>query len=246
MFARSRIAMWARTFAARFSTPMNIATPTHTARQIERGKFGNIVKDWPKKIQVGVRGAKIAPDWISIDKFDRSPLIDHPYDLHDLPFDDCSVDCYVCNAVLEHIFEPQLAIYEMWRTLKVGGMIWVEVPFLQFYHAHPHDFRRWTIPGLRWEMRRFKERACDFAGNISREVQPIAKALATESAAGPINPAYLRKIEATLDRYSESARLLRMYSGVFFWGEKISDERSTAEDAYMKELKAQVLKASEK
>ena len=43
------------------------------------------------------------------------------------------------------------------RSLKIGGIIYIEVPFLQGYHADPHDYQRYTIQGLRTLFYNFNE-----------------------------------------------------------------------------------------
>ncbi|MBB2973935.1 methyltransferase domain-containing protein [Mesorhizobium sp. RMAD-H1] len=215
-----------------------------TVRGIERKKFADKVENFSRKIQVGARGQKIGPDWTAIDKFDTGPLIDENVDLHDLPYDDCSVDCYVCNAVLEHVFEPQLAIFEMYRTLKVGGFIWVEVPFNQFYHAHPHDFRRWTTQGLSWEMYRFKQHGAGVAADFVREIRHIARVIQAESKIDPIPDEALDAMEKRIAHYSNTTRLLRLYSGCFFWGEKTEHKIDAIDIEFMSRLRRRVVAAT--
>ena len=113
-------------------------------------------------LQIGVRDAKLAPHWVSVDLYDESDLIDFHYDIHDLRFPDESYDVVVCNAVLEHVASPEQAIGELRRVLRPGGRIWVEVPFNQPYHAAPADFWRVTPSGLRIWMRGFEETALGF------------------------------------------------------------------------------------
>lgn len=72
-------------------------------------------------------------------------------DIHKLPFKDGSFDGCICNAVLEHIKEPETALSELNRLLKENGMLWVSVPFLQHIHADL-DFRRFTGQGLTYEV----------------------------------------------------------------------------------------------
>jgi SAM-dependent methyltransferase len=108
-------------------------------------------------MQVGVRGSKLGKNWVSVDLFDRSPEIDYHYDVQALEFGDECFEGIICNAVLEHVENPHKAINELFRVLKKGGRIWVEVPFNQPYHPTPGDFWRVTPDGLRLWMRRFKE-----------------------------------------------------------------------------------------
>lgn len=45
-----------------------------------------------------------------------------------LPFDDGSFDVAVCVEVLEHLFQPQLAVNEIARVLRPGGRVVLTVP----------------------------------------------------------------------------------------------------------------------
>lgn len=197
-----------------------------TARNKVRGEFGALVASNTVKMQIGVRGQKIAPDWIAIDLFDKSPLVDKNWDLQNLPLQDESVDCYVCNAILEHVPNPDLALYEMYRTLKLGGNIWVEVPFSQPYHAHPHDYLRWTLPGLKkWMTDYFREVRSDLVEGFSYEADKIYKMLLRSVGIKDINPAF-NGILAELSAIEAKSKEPAVYSAVYFWGikqEKIPD-----------------------
>lgn len=69
-------------------------------------------------------------------------------DAHALPIKDNSVDSIVLQAVLEHVVDPKKIIKEALRVLVPGGVIYIEVPFLQGFHADPHDYQRFTLKGL--------------------------------------------------------------------------------------------------
>lgn len=57
-------------------------------------------------------------------------------DIHELPFENNSVDAFICLAVLEHVQNPIKAMEEMYRVLRPGGKIIIYVPFLFYYHNH--------------------------------------------------------------------------------------------------------------
>jgi SAM-dependent methyltransferase len=114
-------------------------------------------------LQVAVKdevGEKFGDNWISVDKYDHSSVIDRHDDVEDLQFPDNYFNAVVCWSVLEHVPSPLHAISEMRRVLRPGGLIWVQLPFLFPYHADPHDFWRVTPSGLRQWMRDFEELAC--------------------------------------------------------------------------------------
>jgi SAM-dependent methyltransferase len=80
-------------------------------------------------------------------------------DAHVLPFSDASLDAVIMQAVLEHLAEPRAALAEAWRVLRPGGVLYVEMPFLQGFHADPHDYQRYTLQGLRRRLAGFEELA---------------------------------------------------------------------------------------
>jgi SAM-dependent methyltransferase len=114
-------------------------------------------------IQIAVKeeiGRKFGPNWVSVDRYDRRDFIDRHDDVEALQFQDRTFDAAVCWSVLEHIPRPQAAIAEIYRVLKPGGLIWVQLPFLFPYHGGPRDYWRVTPSGLRVWMEDFEEIAC--------------------------------------------------------------------------------------
>lgn len=65
-----------------------------------------------------------------------------------LPFADRSFDCVLMLDVLEHVAEPEAALAEAGRVLRKGGQLLVTIPFAYPLHDLPHDFQRFTRPGL--------------------------------------------------------------------------------------------------
>ncbi len=82
---------------------------------------------------------------------DISPYsgVDVVADALDLPFKAAQFSSYTSIAVLEHVADPEQQIKEAARVLKKGGIIVTGAPFLQAFHASPHDYTRWTHAGLR-------------------------------------------------------------------------------------------------
>lgn len=85
-------------------------------------------------------------------------------DLEALPFQDASVDRLLSIAVLEHVKEPERHVAEFRRVLKPGGAMLVFVPFLQPFHASPHDYQRYTEPGMRHLFRDFDQQVIKVGG----------------------------------------------------------------------------------
>ncbi len=69
-------------------------------------------------------------------------------DLTEIPKADGSYDSILCNAVLEHVPDPEKVMSEFYRLLAPKGYLVVSVPFLQPFHPTPFDFRRYTRSGL--------------------------------------------------------------------------------------------------
>jgi SAM-dependent methyltransferase len=71
------------------------------------------------------------------------------YDGYTFPVDDASVDTVLCNQVLEHVFNPELFLAEIFRALRPNGALILTVPFLWPEHEQPYDCLRYTSFGLK-------------------------------------------------------------------------------------------------
>ena len=58
----------------------------------------------------------------------NSPLAEIKADICNLPFENNSYDLVLCNHVLEHVLNDKLAIRELFRVLKKGGVLIAQVP----------------------------------------------------------------------------------------------------------------------
>lgn len=82
----------------------------------------------------------IAPELCFIDRFEEiegleyvtgdieSPLAKVKMDIHEMPFDDASFDCCMCNHVMEHVENDIQAMKEICRVLKPGGWAIIQIP----------------------------------------------------------------------------------------------------------------------
>jgi len=66
-----------------------------------------------------------------------------------LPFLDDNFDSVIILNLLEHLFNYDLLVGEIYRVLKNGGNVIGFVPFLINVHPDPHDYFRYTEESLR-------------------------------------------------------------------------------------------------
>src|SRR4030042_5350436 len=98
------------------------------------------------KVNLGC-GADIRKGWINCDKVDK-PGINRVFDLTDMPmpFEDESVDIFLCSHVLEHILNYEDVIDDCVRALKPGGVLEIKVPYGTTYTPyHVRFFKRYTL-----------------------------------------------------------------------------------------------------
>jgi SAM-dependent methyltransferase len=107
-------------------------------------------------LDVGAGGRRVVPGVIAIDAV-PAPGVDVVGDIHCMPLETGSFDCVVCTGTLEHVQNPQQAVEEIYRVLRPSGVVHIDVPFIQGYHADPTDYWRFTLDGLRLLCRHFEE-----------------------------------------------------------------------------------------
>lgn len=105
-------------------------------------------------LNIGAGKERLGKEVITIDRFEAADILG---DAQSLAIKSSSMDLALSIAVLEHLKEPYQAIQELKRILKEGGEVYIEIPFLQPFHASPHDYYRTTLPGLKHWCRNFKE-----------------------------------------------------------------------------------------
>ncbi|MFN0007667.1 MAG: class I SAM-dependent methyltransferase [Planctomycetota bacterium] len=115
------------------------------ARALSRGEAPARIVD------LGAGGRRISPGTVTLD-FAAGPGTDVVGDVHRLPFRDGSLDLVFATGLFEHVADERAVIAEIHRVLRKGGLVHVEVPFLEQYHADPIDCRRLTVEGLDLEM----------------------------------------------------------------------------------------------
>jgi SAM-dependent methyltransferase len=87
-------------------------------------------------------------DFEQVDKiYARSTYV---CDLAAIPVEDDRFDAIFFNQVLEHVPEPKLVIWELYRVLKPGGRMIYSAPLFYEEHEQPYDFYRYTQFAVRY------------------------------------------------------------------------------------------------
>lgn len=79
----------------------------------------------------------------------RKKLADCFYDGHRFPFEADTFDSAMASQVLEHVFNPNEFLREVYRVLKPGSHLLMTVPFTWDEHEQPADYARYSSFGLR-------------------------------------------------------------------------------------------------
>lgn len=90
-------------------------------------------------------------------------VIAPPYpdvDIQDMPYEDNTFDYVSADQVLEHVRKPWIAVEEVRRVLKEGGLAILTSCLLHPIHGIPYDYFRYTPAGL--------ESLCDDFSKIHR------------------------------------------------------------------------------
>lgn len=98
-------------------------------------------------LYVGGAGSR-TPGYVNLDIV-RAPGVDVVGDVRQLPFPDEIFQRVECDAVLEHVFQPDMALAEMTRVLAPGGYLHIVVPFCHPLHEHPKDYFRFTPDAIK-------------------------------------------------------------------------------------------------
>ena len=99
-------------------------------------------------ISIGGGPLRVDPRFINVN-LAPFPNVDVVGDAHCLPMAAVSIGVIHCEAVLEHLEQPDRAVSEMFRVLKPGGYVFAATPFLQAFHGYPDHFQNFTLAGHR-------------------------------------------------------------------------------------------------
>ena len=78
-----------------------------------------------------------------------NPNVTHFYNGALFPIECSAYQLVICSQVLEHSFNPEQLLAEIFRVLQPGGYLLLTIPFFWPEHEQPHDSQRFTSYGLR-------------------------------------------------------------------------------------------------
>ncbi|ESS71603.1 putative generic methyltransferase [Methyloglobulus morosus KoM1] len=156
--------------AARDNHPIDLASRNDAVRQVE--KFGrtvgsvimeigcssgflirDLVKIFPEAVVLGADVVK-EPLYQLAKSLPSVPLI--RFDLLKCPLPDQSIDVLIMLNVLEHIENDGMALNKVFKLLKPGGVLIIEVPsgpsLYDAYDEELHHFRRYSAVELRQKL----------------------------------------------------------------------------------------------
>lgn len=147
-------------YAYRMKALINIIKPPGPSFSYRTKFFKQLVNDQiradHKILDLGSGGRLLHSDIVSVD-IENKGNISLVCSASHLPFSTCIFQLIISTAVLEHVQDFSRTVSEIERCCCMGGLIYVEIPFLQTYHAHPHDYRRLTLPGLEQAFSKFEK-----------------------------------------------------------------------------------------
>lgn len=142
-----------RRFGRLYPLAIELLSPVHTGRFVQ-----DFLAQWDLDRQwvadFGCGTSRYDPRVVCVDGMDYDNV--HVVcDLDQTPLQTAALDAIVSVAVLEHVADPAAHVAEMHRVLRPGGRVLCFVPFIQGFHASPHDFQRLTESGLRHLFKEF-------------------------------------------------------------------------------------------
>lgn len=117
----------------------------------------------------------------------EGPGVDRVLNLHHIDVSDESVGTVITCDTLEHVEFPHVALSEIYRILKPGGMVVLSTVLDFRIHDSPADYWRFTPDGLRSLLKPFSSL---FVGSVGRESFPHTVVAIGIKSSGDSNPSF--------------------------------------------------------
>lgn len=88
------------------------------------------------------------PELCYIDYKRKTYLPYPPYDLHDFDLEEKNHDFVIFNQTIEHLYNPFIALKNLYNHTKIGGFLYTSVPIINIPHMTPIHFWGVTPIGL--------------------------------------------------------------------------------------------------
>ena len=167
---KSRLKMGPRLYAA----AVYVLSPVYPQWFFESRRLRKSLPGKALVVDVGAGNSRWSESTINVDLMPY-PNVNVVAQADCLPFATDSVDVVTTIAMLEHVPDPWAACSEINRILRVGGKAYVYVPFIQGFHAAPHDYQRFTRPGLEVALAGFEIERCENFGPTSGLIWIVAE-----------------------------------------------------------------------
>jgi hypothetical protein len=79
----------------------------------------------------------------------------------------------ICCSVLEHVRRPWIFAEHITQLTKVGGSLYMSVPWVWRYHPYPDDYYRFSWRGIRELFPAFGWTQMEYSTNVEGEFIPI-------------------------------------------------------------------------
>ena len=135
----------------RFPTIYKILSEVIAPVHVSKKTLNKMIREIDDRGLLGLNiGSGVTNYSSRIINFDAQPFVNVQVvgDLVSLPFKDATFDYVFSIYVLEHVPNAEIAIREMHRVLKPGGICYSLIPFIQGFHAAPNDYVRFTSSGV--------------------------------------------------------------------------------------------------
>lgn len=141
-----KIKLYFKHFSTLYNVLITLISPVYVDGSFKKFITRHVRSD-KLYLNLGSGNTRIHPVVVNVD-FIAYPKVDVSADITSVPLMDESCDGIFIMGVLEHVPDPSAVICEIYRLLKKDGFVYAFFPFMQGYHASPHDYFRTTHQGI--------------------------------------------------------------------------------------------------